>query len=204
MVRISLLSIYLLVLLFSSCELIYSHLHRLHSISFLIAMTNTYIFCCLFFSFLVRCVWKESVRKEFSRSFFFYMAVYVFTCISLVLISPSQTNAFFLLWFLSKYTKKKKRVKRNAVGRAMPIVEDSPVNNCWYLFSELQMKCIKLYGQLFVFVPQKRLREKQKPKTKKKKNVEYNRRKTSSLLIIVSFSWLFSEKFLRAAKTSAG
>lgn len=57
-------------------------------------------------------VWKESVRKEFFRFFYLNIAVYVFTCISLVLISPSQTNTFFLLWFLSKYTRKKKSQKK--------------------------------------------------------------------------------------------
>lgn len=74
------------------------------------------------------------------------------------------------------------------------------VNNCWYLLNELQMKCIKLNGQLFVFAlklqqRQQRRRQQHKDEGEKKEtkpklpNGIYGG-KTSTLLIIGSFFWL--------------
>lgn len=66
--------------------------------------------------------------------------------------------------------------------RNHPAIPRFKWNNCWYLLNELQMECIKMYGQLFMFVRTEK-------KKNYKKNVEYNRpKKTSPLLIIVSFS----------------
>lgn len=172
-------------------------------------------FAWFFFLFFRFVVWKESVRKEFSRSFFLLLlslCMFFFTCISLALISPSQTNAFFLLWFLSKYTTKKVESKDKKGGRLRarcPLSKESPVNNCWYLYSvNCKWNALNFTANYLCLCHKKQKNCEEKKQNQRKKKFEYNRRKTSSLLIIVSFSCLFSEKFLRSrartAKTSAG
>lgn len=123
----------------------------------------------------------KSVCKEFSLLF---IGMYFYVCIFTPYLTEPNKCIFPVVVFVRSNHKNNIEKRRNTTRARCPLSEQFILNNCWYLFSELQMKCIKLYGQLFVFA-----RERKKNETKEQK--EKWREKTEMSNIIAEKQVLY-------------